>query len=332
MKKFTDIGQFRETIRAIKLHHDYKGKDEQENAIYSHTSPYPTLRFRGTIKLHGTNSAVVLYKDGHYEFQSRERVLNIQSDNAGFCLAMQNTNYQNLFENIKFSDHCAIYGEWCGGNIQKGVAISGLAKMFVIFAIKIDDVFQDLESYKHLKIEEQKIYNILQFENYYLDIDFEHLEFAQNELIKITENVEKQCPVGKYFEKEGIGEGVVWQYINLNDLNERYIFKVKGEKHQNSKVKKLTTIDIEEVKSLNDFADYAVTENRLNQGIDKMRELGKDVDLKNTGEFIRWVINDVYKEENDTIVKNQLDPKKLNGYISKKAQMFWKNYVNKDFA
>ena len=36
-------------------------------------------------------------------------------------------------DGIKFNDYCAIYGEWCGGNIQKGVAINGLNKMFVIF-------------------------------------------------------------------------------------------------------------------------------------------------------------------------------------------------------
>lgn len=72
MQKFTDIGQFREVIRAVKQHHDYVGKDENNEPIYKHDTPYPTLRFRGTVKLHGTNSAIVKYKD-KIEFQSRER-------------------------------------------------------------------------------------------------------------------------------------------------------------------------------------------------------------------------------------------------------------------
>jgi hypothetical protein len=30
-----------------------------------------------------------------------------------------------------------IYGEWCGGNIQKGVGITNLEKSFFIFGVKI---------------------------------------------------------------------------------------------------------------------------------------------------------------------------------------------------
>lgn len=53
MKKFTDIGQFRNVVRAVKSRHDYKGRDENDDPIYGHTTPYPTLKFRGTPKLHG---------------------------------------------------------------------------------------------------------------------------------------------------------------------------------------------------------------------------------------------------------------------------------------
>ena len=34
-------------------------------------------------------------------------------------------------------------------------------------------------------------------------------KLSQNKLIEITEEVERQCPVGKYFNQTGIGEGVV---------------------------------------------------------------------------------------------------------------------------
>jgi hypothetical protein len=199
MKRFTEIGQFREVIRAIKSHHDYVGKDENEDPIYRHESAYPTIRFRGTVKLHGTNAAIVMYKDGHLEYQSRERVLSLKEDNASFMLSMMNIDTKKLFEGIEFNDHCAIYGEWCGGNITKGVAIAGLPKMWVIFAVKIDEVYQSIEEYAHLKMEDQKIYNTLQFEHYYQDIDFEKPEEAQNKLVELTLKVENQCPVGKYF-------------------------------------------------------------------------------------------------------------------------------------
>lgn len=328
MKKFTEIEQFRNVIRAVKSHHDYKGKDENGDTIYSHDTPYPTLRFRGTVKCHGTNSAIVSYPD-RYEFQSRERVLSLTHDNAGFMLAMLNKPYKKLFEGIEYKDHCAIYGEFAGSGIQKGIAIAQLPKMFVIFAVKIDDVYQDMENYKHLMDNENGIYNILQFETYYVDVDFEHPEIAQNEIVEITMNIEKECPVGKYFGVIGTGEGVVFEHISPED-GSRYILKSKGELHQNSRVKTLNPVDVEALNGMNEFIEYAVTENRMKQGIDKMIEMGLPMEMKTTGDYLRWVFNDVVKEESDTIVKNQIDVKKLGSAVSAKARLFWLRYLNEN--
>jgi RNA ligase len=309
----------------------------KDNAIYSHISPYPTLKFRGTVKCHGTNSAIVKYKNEidfihndntlnyHYEFQSRERTLAIDCDNNCFMISILKKDYQKLFEGIEFNNSCAIYGEWCGEGIQSGVAISKLPKMFIIFAVRIDDVYQDMENFKYLKNDEQNIYNILQFETFSIEIDFNNPELIQNKLIELTTAVEKECLIGKYFGISGVGEGIVWECVNGN---ERYIFKVKGEKHQNSKVKTLTTVNTEEIQNIKAFVDYAVTENRLLQGIDKMKEFGFPLDTKTTGDYLRWVYNDVIKEENDTIIANGIDCKKIGGAISTKARIFWLNYLN----
>jgi len=331
MKSFTEIGQYRQVVREVKSHHDYTGKDENGDAIYSHTSPYPVLTFRGTVKLHGTNSSIVKYiNDGQikYDFQSRERIIDLtgkDGDNCGFMREFQKKDYQKLFDDIDCKSSIAIFGEWCGNGIQKGVAIVELPKMFVIFAVKIDDVYQDMNSFKHLKNEEQNIYNILQFPTFSIDIDFNNPELIQNKLVELTTNVEKECPVAKQFGITGIGEGIVWEHINGN---ERYIFKVKGEKHQNSKVKTLTTVNVEEIENIKTFVEYAVTENRLLQGIDKMRELGLSIESKTTGDYLRWVYNDVIKEESDTIAENNIDVKKIGSAISAKARMFWLNYLN----
>lgn len=325
MKKFTEIEQFRNVIRAVKLHSDFVGYDSDEQPIYRHDRPYPTFTFHGTIKLHGTSAGIVLYKDGHLEYQSRERVLSITSDNAKFFLCMSLVDVNKLFEGIEFSDHVALYGEWCGGNIQKGVAITGLANMWVLFALKIDDVYQDFSKYPHIKMEDKRIFNIYQFENYTMDIDFNYPEISQNKLVDLTLKVEEQCPVGKYFGNEGIGEGVVWECITEDS---RYIFKVKGEKHSISKVKTIAPIDVEELNGMKEFVEYAVTENRMKQGIDKMVELGKPLDMHTTGDYLRWVYNDIIKEETDTIVKNQIDPKKIGSLISAKARIFWLKHLD----
>jgi len=322
MKKFTDIGQFRNVVKAVRANHDYQGQDENDKATYNHVSPYPTLDFTGTVKLHGTNAAIVKYKDGTYQFQSRSRDLTLQQDNQSFMLAMLNKDYKQLFDHIEFDEYISIYGEWCGQGIQKGIGISTLPKMFVIFAVKVDGVY--LKEYIINIPKDQGIYNIYQFDKFHCQIDFNNPELIQNTLQDMTLGVEKQCPVAKYFGIEGIGEGIVWSHID----EVRYIFKVKGEKHQNSKVKTLITVDTEQVKKLTDFIDYAVTENRLNQGIEVMKELGKELDQKITGDYLRWVVNDIHKEEEDTIIANGIDIKKVNSAVSHKARIFWFNYLN----
>ena len=43
------------------------------------------------------------------------------------------------------------------------------------------------------------------------------------------------------------------------------------------------------------------------------------------GDVIRWVVNDVLKEEMDTMVANNIEPKDVNKYISTKVrEMFFK--------
>lgn len=113
MKKYPSIGQFRQAVRTVKTNHDYKGKDENGETVYRHDSPYPVLRFTGTVKCHGTNSAVVKYSDGRTEYQSRELLISVEKDNAGFCMAMKGKNLEKFFSSIDFREYCAVYGEWC---------------------------------------------------------------------------------------------------------------------------------------------------------------------------------------------------------------------------
>lgn len=331
MKKYPSIEQFRNVIRTVKTQHDYKGKDEADEPIYRHDSDYPTLKFKGTVKLHGTNGSIVKYKD-RIEFQSRESVLSLTSDNAGFFSYMSNQNLDKLFEDLEFEEYAAIYGEWCGGNIQKGVAINGLPKMFVIFGLKVDDVWletgyihpENLQKYWVNGWNKVNIYHINQFPTFHLDIDFNNPEYTQNELVKITEAVEAECPVGKFFGVSGIGEGVVWQCPEQPEL----IFKVKGEKHSVSKVTTVAAIDTVALENIKQFVDLALQESRLLQGIEKLKEAGKEITEKSTGDFLRWIIGDIMKEEEDTIIKNQFDVKKLNPVISNKARVWYFKHIH----
>lgn len=319
MIKYPSIELYKNIIRKVKERHDFQGKDENGDVVYKHLSNYPTMKFVGTVKLHGTNAAIVKHSDGRLEFQSRERVLSLEADNANFMQTMMSVDLDFLFTSFKFNDYCAVYGEWCGGNIQKGVAINGLPKMFVIFGVKVDDKWVELPSY--LYSNENNIYNILQFPTYEIEIDFNAPELSQNKLIEMTLEVEDECPVGKYFGNVGVGEGIVFTAAEDQD----YKFKSKGEKHSVSKVSKLNSIDTESLQEIKEFVELAVTENRLNQGLSVMQENGWTIEPKNTGEFLRWVVTDVLKEEKDTIDNSVLDDKKLKNAIVTKARIWYLN-------
>lgn len=321
MKKYPSIEQFRNVIRTVRSIHDYVGKDENGDTIYKHTSNYPILSFKGTVKLHGTNASIVKYSTGIVEYQSRERVLTLDEDNSGFMATMSSKNLNSLFSNLQYQDYIAIYGEWCGGNIQKGIAINGLDKMFVIFGVMVDDKWIDLPIGLHNN--EIGIYNVLQFSTYEVEIDFNNPELIQNKLIELTISVEEKCPVGEFFNKEGTGEGIVFTCTTNPELK----FKSKGEKHSATKVKTLNPIDTELMASINEFVESAVSENRLKQGISYFNENNILVDSKNTGEFLGWVVRDVLKEEKDTLDKSGFDEKKVKNAIVTKARMWFLNQI-----
>lgn len=116
-----------------------------------------------------------------------------------------------------------------------------------------------------------------------------------------------------------VGEGVAWSPTD-NELakNSGLWFKVKGDKHSVSKVKTLAAVDPERLASIQQFVEYAVTENRLQQGID---EIG--LDIKNMGAFLSWVNRDIIKEEGDVLAHNGLVMKDVAKFISNKARAWF---------
>jgi hypothetical protein len=223
MITFPEIGQFRQIIKLVTDNTRYSGKDENGDAIYDGSKKLPKLTFTGTVKLHGTNAGVTLTKDGDLYAQSRENVITIEKDNAGFAFFVESNKkvFKNLFStlDIRDADYLTIFGEWAGGNIQKSVAINGLPKMFVIFAVKLsyDDeakvnYFLTDNETKHLKNPDTLIFNVLDFETYSIDVDFENPQMAQNKLIELTMAVEGECPVGKYFLNQVLSNNVAYEH------------------------------------------------------------------------------------------------------------------------
>jgi hypothetical protein len=343
MIKFPSIEQFRTVVSNINRHFNFVGLDDNGDAIYDPTLAKPTITFKGTVKLHGTNAGVSFNENGYWA-QSRENIITPEKDNAGFAFFVESKKavFKKFVDQINganlFSLHnntVSIYGEWCGGNIQKGVGITNLPKSFFIFGVKVTPHTNTEEELKanpafwipsyYLSSPDDDIYNIEDFKTYSIDIDFNMPQLVQNELSELTIGVEDECPVAKAFGFSGIGEGIVWT-ADVKGIVHR--FKVKGEKHSSSKVKTLAKVDVEKLNNIKEFVDYAVTESRFNQALENVFPNDETIDVKKMGDVIRWVVNDVIKEEMDTMVENKVEPKEVNKYISSKVrEMFFKQTV-----
>ena len=337
--KFPKIVQFDQIIRHVSDHSRFVGLDDTGEPIFDHTKTLPTLTFTGTTKLHGTNSSIIKdLRTGNVQIQSRQNIISPVYDNAGFAgyVTSNMSSFLEMFidiENrlqINDDTHVCIWGEWVGGNIQKGVALTKLSKRFVVFAVSLyNDVTETHRWSNHFyftdKYNDIDVYRIDQFPTWSIDIDFNQPKLVQNWLIERTLEVDKECPVGKYFGVSDCGEGIVWSAVYDGTIIR---MKIKGESHQSSKIKTIAPVDQEKVKSVYEFIDFSVTDNRLEQGIEQVfTSNGKIPDIKMTGEFIKWVVNDIISEELHTLTSNGLEVGDVKCKIATKAgQWFSKRY------
>jgi hypothetical protein len=323
---YPSIEQFRNAIHKVTNAARQNGVDVNGDPTYDHTRTLPTLTYEGTVKLHGTNAAMgINHVAGEFWYQSRENVITLEKDNAGFVRHFHDKGVMELFD-IEGNETIVIFGEWCGGNIQPNVAIAGLSKRFVVFGVLADGKWLGKEVVSKIKNESIAVYNIYDIPAETISIDFNMPEIARNKLVELTIAVEKNCPFAKQYGLDGVGEGIVWKCVTPGWESPDFYFKVKGELHSASKVKTLAAVDVELVASQREFAEKTVTENRCRQGIEKLREAGKKLDRTSVGDFIKWVVADVEKEEADTAKASGLDLKKAGGELTKAARMwFFKN-------
>lgn len=315
--KFGSIGQFRNFIKTMQ----YLG--------------WRKINLIGTVKIHGTNSSVGLdLKDNSLFYQSRNRVLSLDDDNYDFAKYIEDnkSEFLKIFDEIKNKintekyDSIIIYGELAGKGIQNKVAVSQIDRFFAPFSVI--GVNKDTVDQLDVKLsvnESIRFYPVETFGVYNIQLDLDNVHLAQQEIKDLTISIENECPVGKYFGVSGTGEGIVF-----TDETKQYSFKSKGEKHSVSKVKVIADVDIEKINKIKDFVDYSVTENRLNQGIEYLKEMNKELDISNMGYFLRWLANDVLKEEQDVITENSLDNdlKAIMKSVSSKGRKWFMDKIN----
>jgi hypothetical protein len=142
-----EIGQYRNAVKAIQNRVSWNGTDAEGKPVFDRTRKMPVLKFIGTVKIHGTNGGVIKnLETGVIICQSRSREISVESDNAGFAFfcKTRDNSFEKLFSYIESNTRSdkkikkiAIFGEFFGNGIQKGVAVSELSKKFAIFSIRL---------------------------------------------------------------------------------------------------------------------------------------------------------------------------------------------------
>ena len=307
---------------------------------------FEELKIRSTVKIHGTHADWNCKKiDDTWivKPQSRNRNISTDNDNCGFAKFTENI-LSNIIEllNSHFENNnkVLISGEFAGKNIQKNVAIEHLSTFMTIFDICTDGVWLDVVDIRSFKQNEVGVYNIGQFPVKYSTINLEDPEKDFQKLVSYVSEIEKECPVGKFFGVTGIGEGIVCKLIGHNEISFRdemnfylspsYSFKIKGDEHQVSKNKN-STMNIPKVnKNLNVFIKNNACDARFNQGFDYLREYNLPLDKTSVGKFIEWVRNDIFKEEYDDIKTLNIEEKLICKEINKAANSFYFKYIHFD--
>lgn len=295
------------------------------------------------VKLDGTCASIQILPNGEILVQSRTEIITPEKDNAGFARWVKNneTIFNDLIEKQKNhvdSEPVVIHGEWCGQGVQKRCSISKIdRKVFCVFAVQYGDELDVNPNSIRRAIPEHKDIFVIPWHDCWT-IDYGNVEDLQIQVDKINEKIneiEKCDPfVKETFNIEGLGEGLVFYPLPVNleeaqridlpvfvhiDFYNDFVFKAKGEEHKVVANKKSVQIDPTVAAGVDEFVNLFVTENRLNQFAEKFA-----LDMKETGNFLKAITNDVLKESTAELEAANLAWKDVVGPIGTKAREWWK--------
>lgn len=341
MIKFSHIGQLHNVVQVVHARREFGIEIER-------------VRYRGSVKLHGSNAAIVCRPEGLCA-QSRNREITIEDDNlgfAGFAFSPRTVEAVRALEaelratiELAPEQPLALFGEWIGPGVQKGVGVAQLAaRQWVLFAIATpgDD---DHKRYFELpslgdRFAELGIYSIADGPQYAVELDFGHrasLELAADAIEEATATIDARCPWAARFGVEGVGEGIVWQPIEQHFGDSELFFKSKGLGHQVAARKPKTErqgslLDPELLAGVEAFVAYAVTGPRLAQGLEVLREQGLAVEMRSLGPFLKWLAADIRRECGADLEHSQLEWKQVAKPVNEAAKTWFRKALIGDLA
>tara|TARA_R110000764_G_scaffold207122_4_gene292698 strand:+ start:8318 stop:9397 length:1080 start_codon:yes stop_codon:yes gene_type:complete len=355
-KKFKKIGQFKDAIHAIRRCAQYKGADEDGNPIYDDSiNPEGKVICKGTVKIHGSNASLT-YDNETQELTCGKRTsaVGVDGGHFGFADWVYHRNadkIKDMFQSVirrwhnkgeDIIEKVSIFGEWAGKGIQGKVAVAEVDKFFCAFAIYIHEgvdedgenvgyYINDPDMFSTLYNNAIRFYNAYQFPTYEVEVDLQYPQLSLVEFDKLTLAVEEECPVGRFFGVDkGIGEGIVWRFGNGG---RDYWFKTKGEKHsKGGGGAKKADVDPVKVASIKEFVDFAISEDRLEQAYDLIKQEHGQVDRSHTGDFIRWINNDAIAEEGDALDAGGLERSDVGAAIAYTSRVWLHKRICGDLA
>lgn len=319
MNEFKSINSLKNSIGVVRRH------------CIEKAMPLPILTMHGRVKLHGTNMGVHRTLDGEFIPQSRGTTLVEVRDHYGFAnFVEKNIEYiKPLFKDYIEGEDVVLFGEWVGGSIQKKVALKDCPKHWVLLYALVDGQYEELAL--DMQDNEHGIYNLNQIPSYEVTVDFRNPAAASDVISDLTLAVEEECPWAKHmFGVSGIGEGIVWHPKHQPHWDFAW-FKTKGVKHDSVQKGRKIRIEDNQLESKMELAELVLPEWRLEQGITHLRESNLPIDSTSTGPYIKWISQDVLKEEMETITESGFDWKGVQSVIISAARDYYFKQIEQEF-
>lgn len=322
---------------------------------------YGKVRYLTKVKLDGTNAAVIISPNASTNpvaapraevlAQSRTKIITPSDDNMGFARWVK--SQEDAWSRLALDDReVIVFGEWAGSGIQKNVAVSQISKkIFAVFCVllrspdtgEIVSVKTDPREIESFVFDVPNVYILPWFkksdehgEIFTTTINWlGNAEELQPELDRINAavlEVEECDPwVKTNFQVEGVGEGLVFypigNAVEAWDKFSGWLFKAKGEKHKTVKQSAPAQANPEIANSVKEFADLVLTEARLEQGAQAVKNSSVAdaplYDMSNVGRFLTWVLTDVKKETTAELEASKLTWEQVTKAITNQARQWY---------
>jgi hypothetical protein len=296
----------------------------------------PVLHFTGSEKIHGENMAVCYTKSVDIWVQGRNHIRTLLHDQNGMASFVKTnesiwkTIIINLAEkySVDLNTHTLILDcEWAGGTIQKGnSACSGTPKAAYLFdfarVVSNEDDSTHYISTKGVDAPMHYIFNVSKFSTYSITLDFNEPHLCEEQLKVLVDKVEKSSPIAASFGKENnVGEGLVLSTFVYGELIH---LKAKGNLHGGKpKTKTGKVLSPETQQAIIDVTDKVTPTWRIAQGIEETKATTK----QDIGKLLKWINQDILKEDLHIITDSNLEFKDISRSVAKVTKEYYFDHI-----